>query len=112
MVLQLMAAKLNDSHVGVYHSSLRSTGGVLPIQLRRIEGKAVCTAAIKEPSGDEPAVRVGDEILAIGGKRVEECFGEREPLISASTPGALRRNLVAGPTHGQGKTLVESVPPH
>jgi len=57
MVLQRLAAKLNDSHVNVFHSTLRSTSGILPIQLRPIEGKAVVVGTIKAlPVTSRPSV--------------------------------------------------------
>jgi C-terminal processing protease CtpA/Prc len=96
-VLRELAAYLNDSHVVVFPPSEQSqvTLTVLPLRLRAIEGKPVVVGVLKPPSGEPVPVSVGDEIVAVGGRSVNQIFEERRRLISASTPGALLRQLIA-----------------
>src|SRR5260221_2995999 len=97
-VLLRLTAHLNDSHVAIYSTipppPTAGRGRVLPMQLRPIEGKPVVFGTFKGPSGQEPPIHVGDEIMMVDGKSVEERLAEKRPLNSASTPGALLRSLV------------------
>jgi len=106
-VLRRFTAQLNDSHIGISLVSPLPPGSVSPIQLRPIESKPVVVRTLRDAAGDDPPIQVGDEILTINGKTVEELFAERRPLISASTPGAMLRNLVNSLMGGQGKDTLE-----
>jgi len=106
-VLRRFTAQLNDSHVAIGLVSSPPARNVLPIQLRPIEGRPVVVRTLKDATGNDPPVRIGDEVLAVNGKTVEELFAERRPQISASTPGALLRNLVYSLFDGQGKDTLE-----
>ena len=94
-VLSLLIAPLNDSHVFIFRTDPPVNQHILPIQLRPVEGKPVVTETIGGASGEEYPIQAGDEILAIGGKRVDEIFAQWRPLISASSPGSMLRELVS-----------------
>lgn len=105
-VLGRLAAKLNDSHVSVMHPSLVAKT-ILPLQVRLIQSKPIVVGLLPTPSGEPPPVRIGDELVAIGGRRVEDLLSAAEPLISASTPGALRRELPFPLLNGRGEEALE-----
>ena len=107
-VLGRLAAKLNDSHAQVSHPSLTART-IVPLRIRVIEGKPIVVALIDGPPGPPSSVRIGDELIAVDGKRLETSLAENEPLISASTPGALRRELIFPVLNGRGKDALDVV---
>lgn len=105
-VLARLGAKLNDSHVTMTHPALTAQT-IVPLKVRLIEGKPIVVGVIGEPSGNLQSVRIGDELVAVNGKRMEESLAETEAAISASTPGALRRELLFPSLNGYGRDAVD-----
>lgn len=89
--LQMLAAQLNDSHVGVYHSSLRPGNFTIPARFGRVEGKVVVIETREE--GGKLPISVGDEIIEIDGKTVKEFEAIWRPRVSASTEQARARAM-------------------
>lgn len=123
MLLQRMAATLDDAHAGV-----RSVGGyipqtdsmfaaMIPARLARVRGGHVVVvqqARVDDPKAPDGRsfaanpLRVGDEVLRVDGKSFAEITAEWRPLISSPTPGQLEDRLsVEGyyGTLGPGKSL-------
>jgi C-terminal processing protease CtpA/Prc len=100
-VLRRLAAQLNDSHVRITNppsnrpSSPNQTRSA-PFRLRPVEGKPVVVEISEKVSAEAMPLHIGDEILAVNGRNVDEIMAADRTLISASTPGALLRNLVYG----------------
>lgn len=89
-MLEQMAAPLNDSHIGVAPPFFQSSDARYypSFRLSRIEGKVIVSAA-----GDEakPEVMVGDEVVSIDGKKLDQIEAFMRAHISASTEGAFFR---------------------
>ncbi|MGH6815951.1 MAG: S41 family peptidase [Hyphomicrobiaceae bacterium] len=89
-----LAARLQDSHVGVYNAQVAEEHlglYVPPILVTAIEGQTVA-AALPEPASAH-GIRVGDTIVAVDGEPVEDRRTRLARLVASSTPQALRRNL-------------------
>ena len=108
--LAALAARLQDSHVGIRDSPVlqRWYGGEpQAAQVRFIEGKPIVVRVLENvPNGPQ----VGDEILEVDGQSVADRNNRVLPYISYSTPWArdrvLGNLLTAGPDGTQGKLLV------
>lgn len=84
--LRELVAKLHDGHGNVYNPSIRVKSR-LPVSLAWA-GTDLVVSGKHEGVGED--VRIGDTVLAIGGKPLEECLGELSRSISAATDGWLR----------------------
>jgi len=94
LTLMKLLAEVEDSHAGIYNPSqvaLKHRGGkVPPLQIKFIENKAV-VVKMADSYPQLSDIKIGDEIIAIDGKKTEERIGEIEEYISASNfPTKLR----------------------
>ncbi len=83
LLIQEMMASLNDSHVSTYHSSILDFSKifVVPIQFEWIEDKVIITAI---DSSIHANINIGDEIIAIDNRTIEEIIKEESKFISSS----------------------------
>lgn len=97
------AAALDASQVQVHvpdHPEFERRAGRVPFTLRLVGGKPLVTA-IDDTAAMRTDVRVGDEIVAIGGEPIEKRFERLRPFVSASNAWSrealLRSWLERGP---------------
>jgi C-terminal processing protease CtpA/Prc len=90
-----MVAHVNDTHSQTGSTVLTEFWGAAApaIALRPVEGKAV-VVAITDESARSSGIAVGDVIVSVDGERTEVRLSRMGRYISASTPQALRRDLV------------------
>ena len=89
-----LAARLQDSHVYVENArAMEKRHGEFgpPIAVRSIEGQTVITALRDDGAARAFGPEVGDVILAIDDRPIDELRASLAPPIAASTPQALRR---------------------
>ena len=89
-VVMEMAARLQDTHVGVNNATAvqeRLGLFVPPFLVSQVEGQAV-VLHVHDPNAVKD-IRVGDVILAVDGVAMAERRKSLEPLIAASTPQAM-----------------------
>lgn len=94
LTLMKLLAEVEDSHAGIYNPSkvsLKERGRkVPPLQIKFIENKAV-VVKIADSFPQLLNIKIGDEIIAIDGKKTEKRIDEIEKYISASNfPTKLR----------------------
>ncbi len=83
LLIQEMMASLNDSHVSTYHASILDFSKifVVPIQFEWIENKVIITAI---DSSIHANINIGDEIVSIDNRTIEEIRKEESKFISSS----------------------------
>jgi C-terminal processing protease CtpA/Prc len=89
-VVMEMAARLQDTHVGVNNATaVQERLGLFapPFLVSQVEGQAVLLH-VHDPNAVKD-IRVGDVILAVDGVAMAERRKSLEPLIAASTPQAM-----------------------
>jgi C-terminal processing protease CtpA/Prc len=87
-----LAARLQDSHVYVENArAMEKRHGEFgpPIAVRSIEGRTVITA-LRDAGAKAFGLEVGDVILAVDDRPIDELRASLAPPIAASTPQALR----------------------
>lgn len=94
LTLMKLLAEVEDSHAGIHNPSqvaLKHRGRkVPPLQIKFIENKAV-VVKIADSFPQLLNIKIGDEIIAIDGKKTEKRIDEIEKYISASNfPTKLR----------------------
>ena len=90
------AATLDASQAemrGPEHPEFGRRTGRLPLELRLAERRAM-VVRIDDSTAARSGVRVGDEVLAIGGEPIDKRFGRLRELISASNAWAREQQLV------------------
>ncbi|QIX63000.1 hypothetical protein HER32_18205 [Hymenobacter sp. BT18] len=93
---QKLAAELRDSHTGVSSSILnkqRAGYGASPFFASYLRGKMVVDRLISDSVAKAADIRLGDMITHLDGQPVEKVRTALRPYFSASTPGALERDL-------------------
>ena len=97
------AAALDASQVDVDvpdHPEFERARGVVPFTMHLVDGRPV-VSAIDDTAAARSGVRVGDEVVAIGGEPIDKRFERLRPLIAASNAWSreerLRDWLVQGP---------------
>ena len=86
-----MVAQLEDGHGGVHHRS-EFAPATLPLNWDYVEGRLVITYvdAAALPLHFSSKVAVGDLVLSVGGKPVDEALASIERLVSGATPQWIR----------------------
>lgn len=74
------------------HAEFGRRRGAVPMQLRLVERRLLVTA-IQDSAAERSGVRVGDEIVAIGGEPIENRLGRLRELISASNNWSREQRL-------------------
>lgn len=96
LTLMKLMAEVEDSHAGIYNPSaivLEDRGRkVPPLQIKFIENRAV-VIKISDSYPQLSNINIGDEIIAIDGKKTEERIDEIEKYISASNFPTKLRNI-------------------
>lgn len=107
-------AWMDDSHAGLAGPIATEVlgGCVPPLGLEIVEGRIVVAA-----EGDEAGLSVGDVVLAVDGRPVDEVIESYELRTAASSPEARRyqivnRQLLSGPQDSLAHITVESVDGH
>ncbi|SHG60852.1 S41 family peptidase [Massilia sp. CF038] len=104
--LEDMAAKLDDSHVGVYSRALNlgRGKGILGVRIDHVEGRFVVTGFADTALASTGTVHIGDEVMAIDGEQFGERVSRLAPRIAASTAAGKIRKTIArvllGPIDG------------
>lgn len=99
LALYKMSAQINDSHGFITNPFFVNTWGtgVLPMEVRYIEGKTVVSALNFTPTllnaAGLSALRVGDVITSINRELLDSVRKRLAPYIPASNPSALQRDL-------------------
>ena len=99
LVLQQMGVGLNDSHVTLQHplADPRSPGAsgpyTVPFRLARVQSRVVVVSPAPGEPSLPPSVRLGDEVVAIDGRRIAELEAFYRSKIPASTDGAFYRTV-------------------
>lgn len=99
LALYKMSAQINDSHGFITNPFFVNTWGtgVLPMEVRYIEGKTVVSALNFTPAllnaAGLSALRVGDVITAINREPLDSARKRLAPFIPASNASALQRDL-------------------
>jgi C-terminal processing protease CtpA/Prc len=97
--LQQMSAQINDSHGFISNPNAVQVWGMgtLPMEVLHIEGKTVVSALNFTPTVLNAAgllgLQVGDVIISINGEHIDSIRKRLTPLIPASNPSALNRDL-------------------
>lgn len=81
--LRELIAKLNDGHGSVHHSSLRMEP-VLPLA---VQWAGEYLVVVGKGGSVPDSINVGDSIVSIDGKPVEDCYREVSRWISAASDG-------------------------
>lgn len=85
-MLYRMVASMDASQAdiaGPEHPEFARRMGFAPLRLRLVERRAIITQ-IDDSASARTGVRVGDEVLAIGGEPIEKRFGRLREFVSAS----------------------------
>lgn len=85
--LRRLTAGIQDGHVWVSHVQAEKEMLCAPLQWEWVAGKLLITALL-DPG--VTGIRVGDEVLTIGGRPAAQVFAAIEQEISAATPGYRR----------------------
>lgn len=91
-----MAAQVPDNHSHVDSKTLqemRGTAGA-PFRVRWIEDCAVVSYLVDEAESAKAGINLGDIILEVNGESVASYMARNTPLVAASNPWTLRRNLL------------------
>jgi hypothetical protein len=94
--IQRIGSRLNDSHTNVRFPEVRDDPAnlwTIPARLDRVEGSFAVVQLSPVVGPESNPLRLGDEVLAIDGRTIDEIEAEWKPYISASNPSALRRVL-------------------
>lgn len=85
-----------DGHSWSFTTAYRELQGLAapPFHTEPAEGKVVVTLFTNADAANAAGVRIGDELLAIDGRPIEERLAELRRYISASTPG-MKENVAA-----------------
>ena len=98
LVMCEMAMRVADGHTSIWgHSGLDAVFGegpigYVPIALRRVEGQPVVIAGNQDAR--KGGIQVGDVLLTVDGRPVDERTSALEPLTTASTPTGLANRLL------------------
>ncbi len=76
------------------HPEFGRVPGVIPLRLALIDRRALVTQ-IDDSASTRSGVRVGDEVLAIGGEPIDKRFGRLRDLVSASNEWSREQRLVS-----------------
>lgn len=114
--LELIAliARVHDSHANLWGPALalRPPRGehLLAVSLRFVEGRAIVAALTGTPPGvGAEALRVGDVLLALDGRPVDQFVEACAPLYAASNEPARLRDIAAELTRGEPGPLAVQV---
>ena len=82
-LVQEIMSNLNDSHTSTFHPSILDFSEIFtaPLFFDYIEDKVIITAVYDDIA---PTVQVGDEILSIDGKTIDEIMREAKRTVSSS----------------------------
>jgi C-terminal processing protease CtpA/Prc len=81
-----LITRIHDTHAGFYSSIVEEHWGnfISPAQVKFIEDKAVVTGFYDEEKSAESGLMIGDVILKVGQKNVEDIVKDYEPYSPAS----------------------------
>jgi C-terminal processing protease CtpA/Prc len=90
-----LIARIHDTHAGFYSSIVEDHWGnfISPAQVKFIEDKAVVTGFYDERKSGESGLMIGDVILMVGQKKVEDIVRDYEPYSPASNRPVQLRNI-------------------
>ena len=88
LAIARLVARTNDSHSQVLSKELDRYWGQMPppFSVRWVEGRAVVVALTAEARSAK--LVIGDVLLAVDGRSIQERVNELKPLLAASTPQA------------------------
>jgi C-terminal processing protease CtpA/Prc len=97
--LLALAARLNDSHVHIFHPAAIDVLGshTPPVALRRVEGRVAVTrtrAGAKDDAPPGSELEPGTVVTHVDGTPIAQAMKAKARFISASTPQALERDLL------------------
>lgn len=86
LAIARLVARTNDSHAQVLSKELDRYWGQMPppFSVRWVEGRPVVVALTAEARSSN--LRIGDVLLAVDGRPIQERVNELKPLLAASTP--------------------------
>jgi C-terminal processing protease CtpA/Prc len=90
-----MAARLDDGHARASSDVLQAYFGLntVPIQMRRIEDRAVVTRVYRRLLDEAVDIRVGDVVTHVGRALVDERRAALRAVVSGSNEAARERNI-------------------
>lgn len=95
LVLLELVCEIQDGHGGIHSDTLLNTyfgKNQIPIELKLIEGKAYVHRQFSEIASTT-SLKVGDEIVEIGGKSLVKLIDQKQKYLPASTEAGLNRIL-------------------
>lgn len=92
-LIQEMMAKLKDSHVSTYHSSILDFSKIFvaPVKFEWIEDKVIITAIDSSVNAD---IEIGDEIIAIDNVTINNLLKQESKKISSSNRQGLLATVI------------------
>ena len=99
LAMRQMAMRIADSHTSIGgHPGLEAAFGegrigTVPIALRRVEGQPIVVA--RNDEAGKAGIQVGDVLLVVDGRSVDEQVSALAPLNTASTAAGLANKLLA-----------------
>lgn len=95
MVCLELAARINDSHASVHNSVTTDFFGIqfVPLEIVFAEDKAVVKNYYDENLSAETGLKIGDVIIEVDGKTIEEISKEKSKYLPASNSAAKLRDL-------------------
>jgi hypothetical protein len=103
LTLIALIARVHDGHANLWGSlEARPPRGdcQLPVVIRFVEGQAVVAGYSNATLGPATGLQIGDAILALDGKPVEQLTAEWEPYYAASNRAAQLRDMARALTAG------------
>ncbi|MCA6069340.1 peptidase S41 [Chryseobacterium sp. RG1] len=90
-----LITRINDSHATLYNESINNYFGKRfpAVEVVFAENKAVIKSYIDEDLGKETGLKIGDVILEVNGKKVEEILEEQSKYFPASNRSIKLRSL-------------------
>ncbi|MNX79695.1 Peptidase family S41 [compost metagenome] len=103
-----VVVRLNDSHAMFYFKRPQDKNkqrNFLPVNSKIIDKKMVVTEILSDSIAKLDDIRVGDVIIKINDKSIEEIIEEKKNYISASNESAYLKNLLLQITTGYSDTI-------
>ncbi len=92
-ILSKLTSKLNDSHIRILHKAIDYGNYTIPVKFARINEKVIVVATKSDPNNLELLPDIGDELIKIDGRSVQEIEADWKNKKSVSTEQSFYRFL-------------------